>query len=246
MEVFFAEPEHISGNQITLDEFESRHIVHTLKKKKGDKIQVTDGRGNLYFSEIIDSAKQVKVEFQNKDNIERKCPEVTLAVGFIRPNRLDTLIEKCTELGVRRFILFRSQFANYVSFNKSRFNKILRQAIKQSLQYYLPEIEIIEKFDVFIDKSVTFDARIVAHDPNDPGMLTALNGSDLSTHGSVMFAVGPEGGFSGDEIEKFKKSSFKIVSLGNTRLRTETAAINGVSVLQSYLQYKKETNIGNR
>jgi len=246
MEVFFAEPEQVSGRQITLDEFESKHILHTLKKKKGDEIRITDGCGALYHAKIIETAKRIRLEYQNYEKFEKAFPEVTLAVGFIRPNRLDILIEKCTELGVNRFILFRSQYANYVSFNLSRFSKILRQAIKQSLQYYLPEIVVIEKFDEFINKSVTFDARIVADSPDDPNLIAAFNGNKDSNYKSILLAIGPEGGFSEDELGKFKKSNFKNVSLGKTRLRTETAAITGVSVLKSYLQYNKETHIGNR
>lgn len=246
MEVFFAEPDQISGNRITLDEFESKHILHTLKKKKGDDIQITDGQGNLYHANIIDTGKRIVLEYNNHIKFEETVPEVTLAVGFIRPNRLDMLIEKCTELGVNRFILFRSQYTNYVSFNLSRFSKILRQAIKQSLQYYLPKIVIIEKFDEFIDKSVNFDTKLVCHSPNDPSIIAAMHSMDGNKYKSVLMAIGPEGGFSDDELDKFKRNNFINVSLGKTRLRTETAAITGVSVLKSYLQYNKESNIGNR
>ena len=246
MEIFFAEPDQISDNKIVLDEFESKHILHTLKKKKGDLIRVTDGQGNVYHSEIIETGKRIGLEYHNHERFEKTVPNVALAVGFIRPNRLDVLIEKCTELGVNRFILFRSQNTNYVSYNLFRFNKILRQAIKQSLQFYLPEIKIIEKFDEFINKSVNFDLKLVAHSPDVPSIIPVLNDNEVGKYKSVILAIGPEGGFSEDELKKFKRKNFIPVSLGKTRLRTETAAITGVSVLQSYLQYKKETNIGNR
>ncbi|HES59554.1 MAG: 16S rRNA (uracil(1498)-N(3))-methyltransferase [Calditrichaceae bacterium] len=246
MEVFFAEPDQISENRIRLDEFESKHILHTLKKKIGDKITITDGQGNLYHAEIIETAKRIGLAYHNYEKFKKTVPEITLAVGFIRPNRLDMLFEKCTELGVNRFILFRSQFTNYVSFNLSRFYKILRQAVKQSLQYYLPELKVIEKFDEFIDQSANYDARLICRSPDDPGIITTLKDSEAGKLKSVILGIGPEGGFSPGEFEKFKKNNFTFVSLGKTRLRTETAAITGVSVLQSYLQYHKESNIGNR
>ena len=63
MEVFFAEPEQVSGRQITLDEFESKHILHTLKKKKGDEIRITDGCGALYHAKIIETAKRIRLEY---------------------------------------------------------------------------------------------------------------------------------------------------------------------------------------
>ena len=95
MELFYAEPDQISDNRITLDEFESRHILHTLKKKQGDTLLITDGLGNLYHAQIIEPLKRISLEYNQYEKFEKIQPEVILAVGFIRPNRLETVFEKC-------------------------------------------------------------------------------------------------------------------------------------------------------
>ena len=246
MEIFFAEPNQISDNQITLDKFESKHILQTLKKKQGDTLFVTDGQGNLFHAKITNPAKKVSLEYHHFEKFEKARPEITLAVGFIRPNRLDILLEKCTEIGVSHFILFRSQYANYLSFNTSRMNKILRQAVKQSVQYYLPTIKIFDQFKKIIESAVEYDIKMVAKGPDSSGLISDLSNIEVNNKKHILLAIGPEGGFSEIEIDDFLTQNFIPVALGKTRLRTETAAITGASVLQSYIQYKKETNIGNR
>ena len=246
MELFFAEPDQIVKNRITLDEFESKHILHTLKKKKGDTILMTDGQGNLYHAEITELSKKISLEYHLCEKFEKTYPEIVLAVGFIRPNRLDILLEKCTEIGVSRFILFRSQYANYVSFNIARFTKILKQAVKQSLQFFLPTITVIDQFKEIYQIASDFDTRIVAYGPESSGLIKDISHIDMDEKKSILLAIGPEGGFSKSEIDEFEINNFRAVSLGKTRLRTETAAITGASVLQSYIHYKKEMNIGNR
>lgn len=246
MELFFAEPDQISGERITLDEFESKHIQHTLKKKAGDVILITDGMGNLYHTKIIELSKKVCLKYHRMEKCDKSFPEITLAVGFIRPNRVDILLEKCTEIGVSRFILFRSQFSNYISFNTKRLSKILRQAVKQSLQFFLPTVTVIDQFKQFFNITTDYDSKIVAQGPESSGFIKNLDQMELYNKKSVLLTIGPEGGFSKSEINEFLKNNFIPVSLGRTRLRTETAAISGVSVLKSYIQYKKEMNIGNR
>jgi 16S rRNA (uracil1498-N3)-methyltransferase len=246
MELFFAEPDQISDNRIILDEFESKHIQYTLKKKAGDIILITDGKGNLYHAKILKLSKRVGLEYHRSEKFEKTYPEITLAVGFIRPNRLDILLEKCTEIGVSKFILFRSQFVNYISFNTERLSKILRQAVKQSLQFFLPTVTVIDQFKQFFNITTDYDSKIVAYEPESPGFIKNLDQIGMNDKKSVLLTIGPEGGFSEIEIEEFLKNNFLPVSLGRTRLRTETAAISGVSVLKSYIQYKKEMNIGNR
>jgi 16S rRNA (uracil1498-N3)-methyltransferase len=239
MEIFFADPDKISNTQIVLDEFESKHILQTLKKKTGDILEITDGQGNLYRAKIAKPAKRLSLEYHQTEQFERTKPEISLAVGFIRPNRLDTLLEKCTEIGINHFILFRSQYANYISFNIERMNKILRQAIKQSVQFYLPTIKVIDQFKDFFKETDKFSIKIVAQNADSPALIDELTNLQYGDKTNIIIAIGPEGGFSEDEITDFSKNKFIPVSLGNTRLRTETAAITSASIIKSYIQYKK-------
>ncbi|MEJ2053369.1 MAG: RsmE family RNA methyltransferase, partial [Calditrichaceae bacterium] len=124
--------------------------------------------------------------------------------------------------------------------------KILRQAIKQSVQFYLPRISIIDKFEDFLKNTVKYDLKIVAENPQSKGILYRLSEYKVDNFKNIVLAIGPEGGFHDEEIELFENYEYIPVSLGNTRLRTETAALTGISVLQSIIQFKKEINIGNR
>lgn len=246
MEIFFAEPDQITADKIILDESETKHIIHTLRKQKGDVIWITDGQGKLYRAVIKELSKRLKIEYTETKRFERLTPELTLAVGFIRPNRLDTLIEKCTEIGISKFIIFRSEYANYISLNTSRMNKILKQAIKQSLQYFLPTITLFEKFTEFIDNMSGYDLKVAAIGPDSEDLISSVSTIEAVNLRNLILTIGPEGGFSENEIHDLIQNNFKTISLGKTRLRTETAAIAGASVLQSYIQHKKETNIGIR
>jgi len=245
MELFFADPEQISGNQVILDEFESRHIMQTLRKKVGEIIHLTNGCGEHFITQIIKDGKRLHLQIEKSEKIAPAAVNIILAVGFIKPNRLEFILEKCTELGVNKFILFRSQFTNYISYNKERFVKIFRQAIKQSLQYYLPEILILDSMDEFLQKTNDTNIRFCAVDANSPPVLDILNSSSILQEDSVLMTIGPEGGFAPEELDQFKINGFQSISLGKNRLRTETAAITSISIIQSFIQQQKEADLGN-
>lgn len=228
MELFYAHPENISGSAIRLDDFEARHLVKTLRKNIGDIIDITDGCGKHYSGRITSLKPNLLIEIDAINEIPSQEKKFALGIGFIRPSRLEFVMEKCTELGVTAFYLFRSEYANYFSDNRERFEKILRQAIKQSMRFYLPDLYLMADFRSFIFQSVNFGQKIVAIDPDSPpihSVLKKLNGKN------TLFCVGPEGGFSAGEIETLKENSFCGISLGKYRLRAETAAVAGISYL---------------
>ncbi len=147
MELYFTESENISKNEATFDAFESRHILKTMRKQSGDLIQFTDGKGYLYQGRIIATQPVLRAAFSSTDRKFWPVPEKSaLGIGFIRPARMDYLIEKATELGISHFYLFPSRYSNYQTDNKGRWEKISRQAMKQSNRVYLPEIKIISNF----------------------------------------------------------------------------------------------------
>ena len=229
MELFYAQPENISENLIVLDLFEAKHLTRTLRKKAVDKINITDGKGK-HFSCVIESLKPALIiQIISIREIEKEKQSLTLGIAFIRPNRLEFVLEKGTELGVGTFYLFRSEHANYFSDNKERFEKILRQAIKQSNRFYLPKLHLIKDFKSFVQQTEHCPLKIAAIDAASPGIGLVIQSENKN---EVLFCVGPEGGFSENEIALMKENSFKDVSLGNYRLRSETAAIAGVAKLK--------------
>jgi len=190
MELFYAPPDHITGNRILLDEFESRHILQTLKKKEGDILSVTNGQGKLFTAKISHIDRKITLRYDRSEEFTKPEPEIVLAVGFIRPNRLEVILEKCTELGVNHYILFRSRYANYVTYNHERFHKILRQAIKQSLQYYLPGISIIDDFDRFIEMTEDHALKFVAENPSSPAFGLHLMNDYVVSGKTVLIHIG--------------------------------------------------------
>lgn len=160
---------------------------------------------------------------------------IALAIGYIRPARLDFIFEKGTELGVNDFYLIRTHHANYYSDNLTRYQKILRQALKQSQQFYLPQITPMSSLKEFLQHSQTYDYKIAAIDDAYPSLFNKINQIHWESPSSFLYIVGPEGGFSKDEVQLFDTSGFLLVSLGNNRLRAETAAISGISLIQQYM-----------
>ena len=142
MELFYVLPENIDGNYLTLDDFESQHLRTTLRKKEGDEINLTDGCGNHLTGTIRRLKPQVTVNINSKTFYKDNDPVINLGIGFIKPGRLEFVLEKGTELGVKKFHIFRSEYSSYYTDNVKRFEKVTRQAIKQSNRFYMPEIYI--------------------------------------------------------------------------------------------------------
>ncbi len=232
MELFYAAQEQISANEIILDEFERKHVLQALRKSEGDAVYVTDGAGMLYHTRLVREQKPLTLEIRHKEEKQCLTPGLCLAIGFIRPARLEFVLEKGTELGVQRFYLLRTRYANYYSENTKRFSKILRQALKQSQQYFLPEIKTFDSVEGFVNHLPEETQKIVAVNPDSPVLYSQLKPADGFP---TVLSVGPEGGFSGEEIDYFTAKGFRPVSLGKTRLRAETAAISGISVIHQYI-----------
>ena len=234
MELFYAEPESIEGKLAVLDDFERRHIVQTLRKKTGDIIHFTDGYGYHYTGTIRQTSPRLAVEIRQKELMPFPDQQLTLACGFIKQNRLDFILEKGTELGVNHFIFFKSRYANYYSANEQRFQKVIRQALKQSLHFYRPALTILTSFQDFLDFSGNFALKLVAIDQSFPALKHILDKKTFNR--KILITVGPEGGFSNQEIDLLLQENFEGISLGSHRLRTETAAISAVAFVKQFIQ----------
>ena len=221
------DPQNVAEESLLLDDFEAKHLLKTLRKKIGDSVAVTDGKGRHFTGRVTAVKPKCTISIESRDEMKRESKNIALGLAFIRPNRLEFVLEKCTELGVNSFYLFRSIHANYFSNNHERFEKILRQAIKQSKRFFLPDLYLLPDFDSFIAKTSEITCKIAAIDPNSPS-ITSVSSQENK---DVLFCVGPEGGFSANEISLLKKNQFLDVSLGSYRLRAETAAIAGISKL---------------
>ncbi len=235
MELFYVHPENVSEMELRPDDFERKHIVSTLRKGVGDAVHFTDGQGNLYTGKISQTVPKLIVEIYQKEKKPKPAVEMVLACGFIKQNRMDFILEKGTELGVNRFLFFRSRYATYFSANTGRLQKVVRQALKQSLRFYLPEISVFPGLDDFFAFQPLAETRLLAVDSEQPLLRNVMQLEKIKLEHSVIIAIGPEGGFSAQELQQFSDNGFMGFSLGGHRLRTETAALASIAIVSQYI-----------
>lgn len=220
MNLFYVHPDDIHGELIKIRDQELKHAVKVLRLKAGDQINVTDGEGTLYRCEIISIAKHradLRVLDSKKDS--RELPELVLCIGILKKrDRLEFAVEKAVELGVNKVVVFRGDHSEKQNVRLERLENTVLSAMKQSLRYYLPEVEIEESLQSALAKTGNGTAIILADQETTsqkiPGKFS-----------SYFLVVGPEGGFSSDETDILKSFDTISYSLGSKRLRTETAAI---------------------
>lgn len=207
-----------------LPEYESQHCVKVLRMRSGDKLTVTDGKGFSYDCELIDAnSKGCTISVLNRYEVPTGR-NFKLHIAFSPTKQMDRnewFIEKATEIGIDKFTPIYSNFSERKDIKTERLKKIAISAIKQSQQASLPEIDIQVSFNDFI--SMQFNSKkYIAHCYDKPKTpLTQLynKGDD------ALILIGPEGDFSEEEVESAIKNGFEPISLGETRLRTETACL---------------------
>ena len=220
---FFYTPD-ISNNTYIFSKEESKHCIKVLRKKVGDDIHLVDGKGNLYHTTIIDdNPKGCMVKIKKKDvDFNKRNYRIHMVVSPTKNNdRFEWFLEKVTELGVDEITPIICQNSERKVIKLERFNKILVAAMKQSLKAYLPQLNQAVNWKEFVHQKFNV-SRFIAH--CGEGRKTPLK-QWLKPQQDVMILIGPEGDFSDIEIREAMSSGFVPVSLGKSRLRTETAAI---------------------
>lgn len=205
------------------DKEESKHIVKVMRKKQGDILFVTNGLGFLFKTEIIvamDTKCSVKIV-----SFEKSQPlpyHLHLAVAPTKMNdRYEWFLEKATEMGISEITPIICDHSERKFVKTDRFDKIIQSAMKQSLQYYLPKLNDPISFKEFM-KTQQDGQLLIAHcEETEKKSLKDV----LKPHADTSILIGPEGDFSDKEIKMALENHYIPVSLGNTRLRTETAAV---------------------
>ncbi|RBW61290.1 16S rRNA (uracil(1498)-N(3))-methyltransferase [Tenacibaculum sp. E3R01] len=228
MQLFYNQ--HISEDtkQFTFDKDESRHIVRVLRKKEGDILYITNGNHYLFTVEIvIASDKKCIVTIIKKE--EKKSSRnyyLHVAIAPTKNNdRLEWFLEKATEIGIDEITPIICKNSERKIVKTERLAKIIQAAMKQSLQYKLPKLNEPVKFSEFIQQKLS-SQLFIAHCEDDAKKNTLKDGIDLASSYTIL--IGPEGDFSIDEIKKSLSQKFIPITLGNTRLRTETAGLTAV------------------
>lgn len=212
-----------------LDEEEARHSFKVLRLHSGDLIYVTNGNGLLQKCRLNIQGRHVGYEVVESSVVERRPFAVHIAVAPTRKaERNEWMVEKLTEIGVERIDFIITEHTNPETLNRvvnlARLNRIAAAAMKQSQQYYLPEITVNSKYETFI-RSASEAVKLIAYVPEQNKVEHVF--SKVKAKQDTLLLIGPEGDFSPKEVEQAIELGFETVSLGPTRLRTETAAIAG-------------------
>ena len=223
MQLFYNSEININDDDLIMSDSEHYHLTKVLRKKTGDKVYLTNGNGYLFeaiLNYIGEKSTQLKIINSKKESSMDYSLHIAIAPTK-KIDRFEWFLEKAIEIGVSSITPLTCKYNERKSLNYTRLNKIAVAAMKQSLQTYLPKIEPIVSIKEFIESNQC-KQKYIAHCKNSKKVhLSKI--IKRKTNSSVI--IGPEGGFTDDEISLAIDYNFIPVSLGNNRLRTETAGI---------------------
>jgi len=221
MHLFYSS--NISDNTITLDNEESKHLAKVLRLEMGENVHVIDGKGTRYLCSILVAHhKATQLTILEKEVVNETYGIEIAAAPTKNLNRWEWFLEKSTEIGIDAIHPIVSFHSERKVLKKDRQERILVSAMKQSYKTKLPQLSELEKFKQFITKE--FDGRKFICHCYDELPKTSLNESYKKGEKALLL-IGPEGDFSKQEVELAIKEGFEPIGLGESRLRTETAAI---------------------
>lgn len=230
MRRFFIDIPSLKQEELTLPPEESKHACKVLRMTTGDDLEIVNGRGELFSGKILvaDSkrciVKKEKYSFHPKDKYS-----IHIAIAPTKMNdRIETFLEKTTELGIHEVTPLLCSNSERKKIKHERYNKVIIAAMKQSKRLYLPKLNKLTTFKDFIDANSGLIAHCEEGSKND--ITSTLQAQDCP------IIIGPEGDFTTQEIEYALKKGFKPVTLGKTRLRTETAGL--YACMQAKLKFE--------
>ncbi len=227
MQLFYNSEISTNTQQVTFDKTESRHIVRVLRKNEGDNIFITNGVGQLFTSEIV-IANDKKCLVKITNIVDYKKPwnyYLHIAIAPTKLNdRLEWFLEKATEIGIDEITPIICEHSERKVVKTERIEKIIHSAAKQSLKYHFPKLNKPVTFNQFINSEFSGQLFIAHCEETNKKSLK----SELKSQLKTTILIGPEGDFSTKEIQQSLRHRFIPVSLGESRLRTETAGIVAV------------------
>ena len=240
--IFIEKIERLSlGSSLRLTGDESKYIARVLRLIEGEDVILSSADGPEYHTTIVKVEKKsvlLKVEGIDETSRESKL-DITLCQSLPKSKKMDLIIQKCTELGVRRFIPFTSTRSISRLDGKEAAGKVKRwetialEASRQCGRRFIPPVDNVMKLDDLLQKMVDLDDdkvfKLIPWESEDNKGLRQLSDSETKR---VILLIGPEGGFSSEEVDRAKRAGFIPISLGKRLLRTETAGIATVSMLQ--------------
>ncbi len=227
---FYKEDLEASTIDVVLDEATSKHMAQVLRMENGEQLQLTNGKGILFTAQITDNnRKRCSTRIMQTTNHKPQTSNICIGISPVKNNtRFEWFLEKATEIGVTEIVPLICNRTEKTVFKFERMKSILVSAMLQSQQSWLPVLHEPVKFNEFVKLS-TQQQKFIAHCMDDAKRnLADLNNESLS---SKIILIGPEGDFTPEEIELALNNHFSAVTLGPTRLRTETAGIVAATLL---------------
>jgi 16S rRNA (uracil1498-N3)-methyltransferase len=238
MSRFYVPTPQIEKGMLRIEGNEVKHIRRVLRLKAGDEIIVFDSLGKEYEGTIIEeTTSSVVIKIQNIFLSKRDSPlDVTLAQSLLKGEKMDYLIQKATELGIKEIIPFFSS-RSVPLLEKSgrlkrhhRWGRIAIEASKQCGRGVVPKIEPLQDYSEMLQLASPGSLRLILWEREGGQLKEVLERSKEKTR--IFFIIGPEGGFSQEEVEEAKRAGFIPVTLGRRILRAETASLCLLSILQ--------------
>jgi 16S rRNA (uracil1498-N3)-methyltransferase len=211
-------------NSQALSKEESHHATKVLRLKIGDGIQIMDGIGTIANAHITDANKQnLSFKIDSKRTFDPPHINLHIAIAPTKSNdRIAFFLEKCTEIGISTITPILCENSERKNINLERWQKIITSAAKQSQNSFLPRLNKLEKIDDFLAESRS-GSLFIAHCEDTDHKQELKN--HLVKQKEILILIGPEGDFTKEEINLALEKNYKPISLGTTRLRTETAGI---------------------
>lgn len=235
MQLFYSPDISNNSTQYTFNKEESKHIIKVLRKKEGHTLQITNGKGYLFTGEIVVAdTKNCVINIVSSEPKSKHDYHLHVAIAPTKMNdRMEWFLEKSVEIGVDEITPIICDNSERKIIKPERFEKIIQSAMKQSLQNHLPKLNDLISFKEFINQKIS-GQRFIAHcEKQNKKELQ----NEIHHNNRITILIGPEGDFSPQEIKNALANEFTPVSLGNNRLRTETAGIVACNTIA--LTYRK-------
>lgn len=236
MNVFYLQ--NAENGMVSFPEEESKHCVRVLRMREGDRFCVTDGKGSLFDGELVEASpkRAIACLSNQRRGYDNRPFHLEIAIAPTKLNeRTEWFLEKATEIGIDKIKLFASYHSERRAANVERFKKVMIAAMKQSIKSKLPDIDDIIDFEKLIKQPFDGQKFIAWIDDDVTDMLC----DKYEKGNNALVLIGPEGDFSREEVKMAVENGFVPVSLGDARLRTETAAVVACHTIQLINQMKR-------
>jgi len=218
-----------------IDGEEHFHLSRVLRIRVGEKVYMTDGLGTTFLCvvEKINREESLCKVIEEYHDMNASLRHFCIGIALLKPVvKLEIALEKCTEIGARAFVLFHSERSESANVRLDRLKNIVRSATKQSLQSHVPEVKVARNLQEVVASLSGYKEKYVLHEKSEKLFTERL--AAVKRDDSAVALIGPEGGFSENEIDYLIENNYGSFSLGKSRLRSETSAIKTAALLATY------------